>query len=110
VATASAREELIREPGPEYRPGEPVRVHLVHRERRTTVSDAGAAIEAAGRSPGWREVAERLERELNVNISRRGVVWLPVVPAGPGEAAIVDRIARASARFYNDLLDLEASI
>jgi hypothetical protein len=32
---------------------------------------------------------------------------LPVVRAGPGEEAIVARIARASLSFYQDLLDLE---
>ncbi len=101
-------EEMV-DVGHEYRPGRPVRLLVTERERRLTVSDQGAAIADAGAPRGWRELADHLERELNVNITRNGAVWLPVVPAGPGRAAIVARIGEASLRFYDDLLDLASS-
>ncbi|HEX4008705.1 MAG TPA: hypothetical protein VHX62_01780 [Solirubrobacteraceae bacterium] len=91
----------------EYRPGDPVRVRVARRERRLTVTDDGAAVRRAGRPPGWRAVGSALERELDVNITRQGVVWLPVVAAGPGEAAVVRRIEEASLTLYQELLDLE---
>ena len=91
----------------EYRPGRPVHVHVVRRPRRVTVSDDGEALELAGVAGRWRAVAERLERELNVNVSGSGAVWLPVVRVGPSERAIVERIADASLAFYQDLLELE---
>ncbi len=90
-----------------YSPGDPVRVHVVHRSGRVTISDDGQALQRAGISHPWRVVAERLARAIDVNVSRAGTVWLPVVAAGPGEEAIVERIARASQTFYQDLLDLE---
>jgi hypothetical protein len=93
--------------GLRYRPDEPVRLRVVRRPGRITVSDEGRALAQAGAAAPWRELAARLERELNVNISGSGAVWLPVVRVGPGEAAIVARIARASLSFYQDLLDLD---
>jgi hypothetical protein len=90
-----------------YGPGDPVRVRVVRRGQRITVSDAGAALERAATSVPWRGLADRLERELNVNISGAGAVWLPVVRVGPGEPEIIERIGHASLTFYHDLLDLE---
>ena len=58
--------------------------------------------------PGWRDVADRLQRELVVNVSRAGAVSLPVVAAGPPLDAIEQRIAQASLAFYQELLELEA--
>ncbi len=92
--------------GLEYRPGEPVVLRLVQ-HRFPYVRDDGAAVEKAGRPTGWRRVAEQIARELVVNVSRNGVVSLPVVPAGPGRAAIVQRIGTASLALYEELLELE---
>jgi hypothetical protein len=92
--------------GLEYRPGGPVLVRIVRRPGRVAVTDDRRALEQAAATGRWRDLADRLERELVVNISGSGAVWLPVVRAGPGEA-IVARIARASLSFYQDLLDLE---
>ncbi len=89
-----------------YRPGEPVRVTVTHRAQRTSVSDEGAAVQRAGKPTGWLALAERLERDRDVNITRQGVVWLPVVAAGPVEQAIVQRIAEASLALYQDLLEV----
>jgi hypothetical protein len=60
-----------------------------------TVSDDGKAFELAGVGGRWRAVAQRLERELNINVSGSGAVWLPVVRAGPGEQAIAERVGAA---------------
>jgi Ankyrin repeats (3 copies) len=89
-----------------YGPGDPVRVTVTRRAQRTSISDAGGAVRRAGRPGGWLAIAGRLERDLNVNITRPGVIWLPVVAVGPGEHALVNRIAEASLALYQDLLEL----
>lgn len=71
-----------------------------------TVTDDGAAIERAGAPQRWRAASDRVAAEFDVNVSRHGVVSLPVVKAGPGEDAIVRRIAEASLAFYQELLEL----
>jgi len=101
------REETERETGLHYRSDQPVCVTIVRRRRRLFVNDRGAALRHAGMPPGWRTVASRIERELDVNVTRRGVVWLPVVTAGPGLEEIVGRIAEASLALYQDVLELE---
>jgi hypothetical protein len=101
------RDERVVETGLEYVPGDPVRLRVVHRDRRTSVSDEGAAVERAGRPAGWRDVAERIENDLVVNVSRQGAAWLPVVTVGPSEDVVIRRIAEASLALYQDLLDLE---
>ena len=99
------RSETITDSGLAYRPGEPVRLRVTRRGRRLTVSDEGAAVAQAGRRAGWRIVADRLERELDVNVTGPGAVWLPVVAAGPPLHAIERRIAQASLAFYQELLE-----
>jgi hypothetical protein len=107
LRAAAPRSERVVESELMYRPGDRVLVYVARRAHRITASDRGAAYERAAVSVPWRGAAERLERELNVNVSGMGAVWLPVVAAGPGERAIVARIARASLTFYEDLLELE---
>jgi hypothetical protein len=106
-ATASRSEATI-DSGLSYAPGDPVLIHVHRRERRVAVTDAGAAVERGGRPPGWREAADRIADELVVNVSRHGVVSLPVVRVGPPEEVIVRRIAAASLALYQDLLELSA--
>jgi hypothetical protein len=101
------RSQTVLDTGLEYRPGDPVRVRVVRREHRISVTDDGAATEKAGRPPHWREAADRVDRELSVNVSQRGVVWLPVVPVGPSEDRVVRRIGEASLSLYQEILDLE---
>ncbi|HZR96352.1 MAG TPA: ankyrin repeat domain-containing protein [Gaiellaceae bacterium] len=91
--------------GLEYTPGEAVRLR-VDVARFPYVSDEGRAVGLAGTPDGWRAAAERIAEERSVNISRGGIVSLPVVAAGPGYEAIVDRIARASVELYEELLEL----
>jgi hypothetical protein len=45
--------------------------------------------------------------ELEVNITRGGVVWLPVVAVGPSEQEVARRIGRASLIFFQELLESE---
>jgi hypothetical protein len=91
--------------GRSYLPGEPVRLRVEFR-RFPYVGDAGRAVALAGRPPGWQAVAENITRDRTVNISRNGVLSLPVVRDGPGFDAIVERIADASVELYEELLEL----
>jgi hypothetical protein len=100
------RDEYEIESPVAYGPGDPVTVSVSHREQAITVSDEGRAIERAGAPQGWRVAADRVASELDVNVSRHGVVSLPVVRVGPGEDAIVRRIAEASLALYQELLEL----
>jgi hypothetical protein len=93
----------------DYLPDDPVMIHVIRRGRRIDVSDDGAAVARAGRPRGWRVAADKIDREFVVNVSRSGVVSLPVVAVGPGLEAIKDRIAAASLALYEELLELEAT-
>ncbi len=102
-----ARDESLIDTGLEYRPGDPVHVWVTHRERRVSVSDRGAALRRAGVVSGWERATAAVLAELDVNITRGGVVWLPVVAVGPGQEAVARRIGRASLVFFQELLELE---
>jgi hypothetical protein len=93
--------------GLEYLPGVPVRVWVRHRPHRTAVSDRGTALKRAGSPRGWHRACARVHAELDVNITRAGVVSLPVVPVGPPEDEVTRRVARASLIFFQELLELE---
>ena len=99
---------LPTDTGLEYRPGDPVRVWVRHREQRVSVSDHGAALEKAGAPESWRDACAQVHAELEVNITRSGEVWLPVVAAGPSQDEVRRRIARASLIFFQELLELDA--
>ncbi len=105
-ADSASRTEELLDTGLEFRPGDPIQVRVLHRDRRTLVTDDGAAITRAGAPAHWQETAQRLGRELDVNISRQGVVSLPVVRVGPPEPEVVRRIAEAARAFYQELLEL----
>jgi hypothetical protein len=106
IAVLLDRNEEVIDTGLEYVPGDPVTVRVVRR-RLVWVADDGRAVARADTPPGWREVAERLADELVVNVSRAGVVSLPVVPAGPGFEAIVRRVGEASLALYQEILELD---
>ena len=106
-AIRHARSETAFDSGLEYGPGDPIPVRVLRREHRVLVTDGGAAIEKAGRSTRWREAAQRVNSEWDVNISHAGVISLPVVPVGASEECVVRRIAEASLGLYQELLDLE---
>jgi hypothetical protein len=101
-----SRSEARIDTGLRFQPRVPVLVHVTHREHRVSVSDDGAAIRLAGYPSGWREAGRRIGDEFTVNISRHGVVSLPVVRVGPPEADVIVRVGQASLAFYQELLDL----
>ncbi len=98
--------EAVVDTGLEYRAGEPVRVRVVRREHRISVTDDGAGADRAGRREDLRQAADRVLDEFDVNISAAGVVSLPVVPAGPPEDEVVRRIGAASLALYQELLEV----
>lgn len=108
AAAAPGRTDTLIDTGLEFSPGDPVLVRLVRRGHRIAVSDEAAAIARAGRQRRWEESARRIADELVVNISRAGVVSLPVVPIGPTEDRVIRRIGNASLAFYQELLELGA--
>ena len=101
--------ETVIGAGLEYLPGVPVRVWIRHRPHRTSVSDRGRALAQAGSPRGWRRACAGVHAELDVNITRAGVVSLPVVPVGPPEDEVTRRVARASLIFFQELLELEGT-
>jgi hypothetical protein len=105
---AGERAEAVLETELEYREGEPVRVRLRKRGRRFDLRDDGRAVELGGRPEGWRELAVRLvERELSLNVSRDGVVFVPAVEGGLDLSGLAERVAEASLALYEELLDVE---
>ena len=84
-----------------------MRVRVVRRQHRITVTDDGAAISKAGQPSTWRRAVPKVDAEFDVNISQNGVVSLPVVPAGPPEGEVVQRIGAASLALYQEILALE---
>ena len=103
------RVERVVDTGLEYVPGDRVVVHVVQRDRRTTITDEGAAVARAGRPAGWRDVARAIEDDLIVNVGRSGRIFLPCVPKGPDADEVVRRIGEASLALYQDLLELASS-
>ena len=100
------RSEKLIDTGLVYRPGEPVLVRVVRRQHRVSVTDDGAAIASAGPQHAWQAAADLVEK-LGVNVSRRGVISLPVVPVGPCEQETVQRIGEASLCLYQAILERE---
>jgi hypothetical protein len=95
---------MLIDTGFEYRPGDPVRVRVIRREHRISVTDDGAAVTKAGLPQAWPTATDVAER-LGVNVSRHGVVSLPVVPVGPCEKTTVQRIGEASLCLYQAILE-----
>lgn len=98
--------ETVVDTGLAYRPGDSVRVRVIRREHRITVTDDGAAVQRAGRRGETQQAMDRVLDEFDVNISPAGVVSLPVVPVGPAEDEVVRRIGAASLALYQELLEV----
>lgn len=108
---AATRGETTVETGLTYDGLRPVPVRISKREGRYKVTDDGAAVSAAG--VGHRRVAYPDHIELakhSVNVSRRGVVWLPAV--APSEAwltKVCSLVAEGSVGLYERLLELDSA-
>jgi hypothetical protein len=88
-----------------YVDGEPVRVRVRRRDRRVDIDDLGEGVERAGRPPGWLPVAEAVVERHNLNVNRRGVVFVPAV-MGRDLDRLAKRVAEASYAVHAALLEL----
>jgi hypothetical protein len=89
-----------------YSDGEPVVVRVRKRGRRIDIDDNGAAVaraRAIGTTANWLEVAQRVVAEDNLNVNRRGVVFVPSVE-GRDIDSLAARVARSSAALEAELL------
>jgi hypothetical protein len=107
------RGEVSLDSGLTYGGGLPVVVVIRKRPRGSggwlELADDGRAVEAAGRPAGWLRVAEHVVAELDLNVNRRGVVFV----ASPGWRddewlhSLAERVADASLAVYEALLELD---
>ena len=88
-----------------YVDGEPVRVSVRRRAHRVDIDDGGEGVERAGRPPGWHPVAEAVVERHNLNVNRRGVVFVPAV-IGRDIDQLARRVAEASYAVHAALLEL----
>jgi hypothetical protein len=98
------RGEIVVGSGLSYGDGEPVEVLVRKRLHRYLLTDRGRAVEKAGKRPGWSELAAPAAEPMNVD--RKGAVFVGVT-AGRDIASILIRLADASRRVHEALLDLD---
>ena len=103
------RGELVLDTGLTYDGITPVRVHVTKRERRLSISDDGGAVAAAGVNPKRLAFDDHItDGVYSVNISRKGVVWVPVVDRGDAREwieKVIELVAEGSATLYDALLE-----
>jgi hypothetical protein len=98
--------ERVFDSGLVYSDGEPVVVRMRQRGRRIDIDDDGAAVaraRAIGTTAHWLDVAQRVVAEDNLNVNRRGVVFVPAVE-GRDIDALAARVARSSRALEAELL------
>jgi hypothetical protein len=116
AAVAQARDgraHVALDSGLRYGGGDPVVVDVRRRPRGRGAwldfGDGARGVDAANRPPGWGEVARRVVDELDLNLNRRGVVFVSA-PESSGDArldAIALRVGDASLAVYEALLELD---
>ena len=79
------------------------------REGWVHFSDEARAVEVAGRPAGWLPVARQVVRELDLNVNRRGVVFVSSPLSRPLDwrRSLERRVADASIAVYEALLELD---
>jgi hypothetical protein len=82
-----------------------VLIRIRWRAQWVTLDDQGVALDLAGRSPGWLEVAERIVAEEGMNVSRRGVVFVGGNRRRDIEP-IIPRLAETSLAVYEAVVEL----
>ena len=88
-----------------YGPGRPVEVTVRKRGWRFDISDAGRAVELAGRPEGWQDVAREVVGSFWLNVNRRGVVF---VQSNEDRLEwLMRRVAECSVALFEALLDRE---
>lgn len=98
--------ERLFESGLVYADGEAVVVRVRQRGRRIDIDDDGAAVaraRAIGTTSRWLDVARRVAAEDNLNVNRRGVIFVPAVE-GRDVDALAARVARSSRALEAELL------
>jgi hypothetical protein len=100
-----SREETVVDTGLVYREGEPVLIRIRWRAQWVSLDDQGAAVELAGRPPGWLEVAERIVAEEGMNVGRNGVVGVGGNRRRDIEP-IIPRLAETSLAVYEAVVEL----
>jgi hypothetical protein len=91
----------------EYADGEPVCVDIRKRRHRYDVHDGGGAV-ARARYLGvesWEDVASEIVDAHDLNLNRRGVIFVPAVEGGIDVAWLAFRVARCSYAVHSELLD-----
>jgi hypothetical protein len=89
-----------------YTDGDPVVVRVRQRGRRIDIDDDGAALaraRAVGATVRWLDVARRVVAADDLNVNRRGVIFVPVVE-GRDIDELAARVARASRALESELL------
>jgi len=102
--------ELVLETGLTYNGITPVRIRATKREGRFEFSDGGGAVAAAGVDPKRLDFPDRVGIDkYAVNVSRRGVVWLPGFARSKQQwlAQLPGLVARGSLALHEALLELE---
>ena len=89
-----------------YADGEAVRVRVRRRAHRVDVDDRGQAVERSRRPQGWLAAAEAVVERHNLNVNRRGVVFVPAV-TGRDIERLARRVAEASYAVHAALLEVE---
>ncbi|HEY2218379.1 MAG TPA: hypothetical protein VGH35_03505 [Gaiellaceae bacterium] len=79
------------------------------REAWVHFSDEARGVEAAGRPAGWLPVAQQVVRDLDLNINRRGVVFVasPLSRPFAWRRSLERRVGDASVAVYEALLELD---
>ena len=89
-----------------YADGTPVTVHIRKRHHRYDIDDEGAAVRKA-RALGvreWEGVASEVVDAHDLNVNRRGVVFVPTVE-GHDIGWLAYRVTRCSYAVHSELLD-----
>jgi hypothetical protein len=86
-----------------------VRVTVRTREGWVHFSDEACGVDAAGCPAGWLPVAQQVVRELDLNVNRRGVVFVSAPLSRPlsWRRSLERRVADASIAVYEALLELD---
>jgi hypothetical protein len=72
-------------------------------------ADGARGVDAAGRPAGWLPVAQEVVRGLDLNVNRRGVVFVSSPLSRPlaWRRSLERRVADASIAVYEALLELD---
>jgi hypothetical protein len=86
-----------------------VQVTARTREGWVHFSDNARGVDVAGRPAGWLPVAQRVVRDLDLNVNRRGVVFVssPLSRPPAWRRSLERRVADASIAVYEALLELD---